>query len=135
MQQCDHCGATGEDVPKVTLSPAVKATALPFDTDIREKRWKDKSAYYQSLKATEIQTASSAWWRWYNTYLESSVWKEKRRAVLLRAQGVCEGCRNAMATEVHHLTYERVGREPLFDLVAVCKPCHDEIGRVDANLS
>lgn len=31
--------------------------------------------------------------------------------------------------EVHHLTYERVGYEMLFDLISVCDPCHEQLHR------
>ena len=36
-------------------------------------------------------------------------------------------CRKKPATQVHHLTYKRVGREMLFDLVAVCADCHEVV--------
>jgi len=49
------------------------------------------------------------------------------RAVLERDLRLCQGCRQRPATQVHHQTYRRVGREMLFDLVAVCDECHDAI--------
>jgi 5-methylcytosine-specific restriction endonuclease McrA len=64
------------------------------------------------------------WHETYEQYLASGAWKEKRRLVMLRAQGICEGCRTSPATVVHHLTYKRAMREMLFDLVAVCESCH-----------
>lgn len=66
----------------------------------------------------------ATWWERYNAYLASPAWAEKRRRVFKRARGVCEGCGEARATQVHHLTYRRVFNELLFDLVAVCGPCH-----------
>ena len=69
----------------------------------------------------------SAWWRWYDEYLRSQSWQHKRRLVLLRAGGICEGCGQEPASEAHHLTYARVGKEMLFDLVAVCSRCHQQI--------
>lgn len=42
-----------------------------------------------------------------------------------RAAHVCEGCRTARATEVHHLTYEHCGDEFLWELVAICRSCHE----------
>lgn len=64
---------------------------------------------------------------WYNEYLGSPAWEEKRKKVILRANGLCEGCRENSPSEVHHLTYEHVGNEFLFELVALCKPCHERI--------
>jgi hypothetical protein len=71
------------------------------------------------------------WWKKYNAYLTSPPWKAKSRAVILRARGVCEGCGVNPATEAHHLNYDHVFAEPLFDLVAVCHPCHEAITEMD----
>ena len=61
----------------------------------------------------------------YQRYLMSYTWKEKRNAVMRRANYVCEACGNDIASEVHHLQYpKRWGDEPLDWLQAVCKPCH-----------
>jgi 5-methylcytosine-specific restriction endonuclease McrA len=65
---------------------------------------------------------------YYEEYLESDVWEEKRTAAMERARGKCEsdGCSNP-ATEVHHVTYpEDLGREPISFLQALCRPCHSE---------
>ena len=44
----------------------------------------------------------------YPAYLRSLEWKEKRQAVFKRANFVCEECHKEEATEVHHLTYDRI---------------------------
>lgn len=67
----------------------------------------------------------------YAQYLESPEWKEKRKLVLKRDRNICQSCLVDDATEVHHLTYKHVFNEPLFDLVAVCKPCHQSITDMD----
>lgn len=56
-------------------------------------------------------------------YLQSSYWKEKRKKVLERDRNLCI-C-GERATYVHHKTYDNLGQEPLSDLVALCKNCHD----------
>jgi 5-methylcytosine-specific restriction endonuclease McrA len=43
------------------------------------------------------------------------------------SRGVCEGCREQPASEVHHLTYEHVGEEFLWELEAVCDDCHSRV--------
>lgn len=68
---------------------------------------------------------SSSYRRWYRAYLSSSDWALKRDAVMERAEGLCEGCRARPATEIHHLSYDHVGDEFLWELAAVCRPCHD----------
>ena len=45
---------------------------------------------------------------------------------MLRANGICERCREYKAIHVYHLTYERVGEENLEDLQALCFDCHDD---------
>ena len=60
----------------------------------------------------------------YQDYIASPMWKQKRSKVLERCEGVCEGCREQEATEVHHLTYEHFGNEFLFELVGLCEGCH-----------
>ena len=50
---------------------------------------------------------------------------DERELVFERCGGVCESCRQRSADQVHHLKYPDVfGLEPLWDLAAVCIPCH-----------
>lgn len=67
--------------------------------------------------------ARREWWAWYNGYLNSPYWAAKREAVLERDDYTCCACKGE-ASQVHHLTYERVGREALEDLVSICAACH-----------
>lgn len=57
-------------------------------------------------------------------YMASPAWRAKRVPVLERSGGVCEHCRSAPAEVVHHLTYRRLGNEPLDHLAALCSACH-----------
>jgi len=61
----------------------------------------------------------------YDDYLRSPEWKRRAAKIMERAKGVCEGCLTKEATEVHHLTYEHIGAEFAFELVALCSHCHD----------
>ena len=65
------------------------------------------------------------WWSKYNAYLKSSRWKDKRLRVLKRDGNQCQACCRRAAVAVHHLTYERVFDEPLYDLVSICETCHE----------
>ena len=51
--------------------------------------------------------------------------REMEWAVLQRAGHICQGCLSAKAEVVHHLTYDHVGDELLYELVALCRACHD----------
>lgn len=60
----------------------------------------------------------------YKRYLASREWAVKREAVRERSRGWCERCGVPPLEAVHHLTYERIGREELRDLLGVCDDCH-----------
>lgn len=63
----------------------------------------------------------------YGAYLASRKWWVKRRAVMKRANGICERCGKFKAKAVHHLNYARVYEEKMSDLQAICKGCHEFI--------
>lgn len=65
------------------------------------------------------------WRERYETYLASPEWQVKRAQVMHRCKGICENCGEATARTVHHLSYKRLGNEPLVDLLACCQECHD----------
>jgi 5-methylcytosine-specific restriction endonuclease McrA len=67
------------------------------------------------------------WWARYDAYLASPEWQARRRLVLKRANGMCEGCGLRPAAQVHHLTYQHVGAEFLWELRAVCLECHQAL--------
>jgi hypothetical protein len=63
----------------------------------------------------------------YRRYLNSQAWAARRAEIHARADGECEECGASLGpgeAEVHHLSYERVGRELPEDLVALCPGCH-----------
>jgi restriction endonuclease Mrr len=70
----------------------------------------------------------------YAEYLRSPEWRRTRAAALERAGYCCSlDVTHTDDLEVHHRTYERLGRELAIDLVVLCRPCHrvhhDEFGR------
>lgn len=66
----------------------------------------------------------------YQRYLASREWRVRRNGVMERAKGICERCWGTKATQVHHVTYERVGNELPEDLLALCGPCHEFLSAV-----
>ena len=74
-----------------------------------------------------MTTPARHWWAWYDQYLQSPAWRDIRQLVLRRAHGRCEGCGRRPAAHVHHLSYQHVGKEFLWELVAVCQECHDRV--------
>ena len=76
--------------------------------------------------ADELTTKRTA----YAAYRQSDAWHAKRTKVL-RRDPICTACGKAPSEQAHHLTYDRIFHEPLFDLVGVCRPCHTELHRRD----
>lgn len=60
----------------------------------------------------------------YETYMASRDWFARRKAALAM-QKVCQRCGAHDHLEVHHRSYENLGRETLDDLEVLCDECHD----------
>lgn len=120
--QCLGCGEpVGSPVAKAKVQEQCGTLDVPaFDAELAPAmRQVARAATEQDDRARK-----EAWFAWYTAYLASGAWAEKRAKVMNRASGLCEGCGTAAATAVHHLTYDNVGAEFLFELVAICEPCH-----------
>jgi 5-methylcytosine-specific restriction endonuclease McrA len=65
----------------------------------------------------------------YETYLHSAEWKSIRGQVLARDGYRCQSCGARTGLQIHHLTYERRGREALGDLTVLCDACHSRAHR------
>lgn len=61
----------------------------------------------------------------YHRYLASREWAILKEEVRNRSGGRCERCLEFPYRDIHHLTYERIGKEKPADLIAVCGPCHE----------
>lgn len=61
----------------------------------------------------------------YNTYLRSPEWRRTRELALDYYGDRCCLCNATTALQVHHRTYERLGRERLADLTVLCDTCHE----------
>jgi len=61
----------------------------------------------------------------YYEYLRSPEWKRKRDRVHERDNHTCQICGHR-SEDTHHLTYEHVYDEFLFELVSLCHSCHQK---------
>ena len=124
--QCDRCGQkVGIAIKKASMPPP-QVQALPaWDIQGESAFYAEKKKRFDDVYAAEKTRCSDVWDRAYAQYLQTAEWRRKRQLVLLRAQGICEGCRESQAVDVHHLTYSDVGEEFLFQLAALCRKCHD----------
>jgi len=62
----------------------------------------------------------------YDAYMHSREWCEVRQKRLKKDGYRCALCGTTEHLEVHHLTYERLGRERIDDLITLCKTCHKQ---------
>jgi hypothetical protein len=126
VQQCQRCGESRNQ-------PLAKAKALqasggleppPFDDELRDE-WEQRRS--EAAEQIKERFSREAFFADYDPYLKSPAWSKRRNLVLKRAAGICEGCGEHPPTQVHHLSYQNVGAEFLFELVAVCEACHDRL--------
>jgi len=61
-------------------------------------------------------------------YLESDHWKNFRRrwALFYKDTAYCRVCKNPKY-QLHHVTYDRLGREHLADVIPLCRKCHKSL--------
>jgi 5-methylcytosine-specific restriction endonuclease McrA len=127
-KQCQQCG---EIIGKPAIAHALLSEqeiegAIPFDRNIGKKHSQARNARFIEIHQETRQREQDAWWERYDAYLRSPEWQARRRLVLAR-DPMCGGCGVSPSTQVHHLSYQRVGREMLFELVGVCEKCHAAI--------
>ena len=78
----------------------------------------------------------TAFFDWYDKYLQSEEWSEIRKEALKRDGHICKtcGCSGTKTNplQVHHNRYDKVGREneDMNCLVTLCKRCHKGIHRI-----
>jgi 5-methylcytosine-specific restriction endonuclease McrA len=65
----------------------------------------------------------------YAQYIHSDEWRAVRERFFHSKlfKGRCQACPSTDRLHVHHLTYKRLGREYLRDLVALCEGCHANV--------
>jgi hypothetical protein len=97
------------------------------DENLKKIYWENRSNLYNELTKLKQEIERDNFFKGYDVYLQSEQWKEKRRLVINRCGGICEGCRKKNVTQVHHLTYRNWGNEFLFELVGLCYECHQRI--------
>lgn len=70
----------------------------------------------------------------YRDYIASDAWRRRADLRLHKDEYICQaglpGCMTA-ATQVHHVTYNHLGCEPIWDLESVCGDCHALLTSID----
>ena len=117
VRQCLDCGeSVGNPVRQ-------EGDAVAFDESLRDCARVSRQSAIEAAKKSE----SEFWWREYHRYMKSDAWFSLRGKVLARDGGICQGCLTAGAVEVHHKTYDHFGSEFAFELMSLCKLCHERM--------
>ena len=133
-----HPTRYGRDTPRnrsahtQTSVPGARRKCCPCRTPLQAlRRWHTvKADIFSKGKITvtqqkrQRQPSKQTRQRNYKSYLGSPRWKAKRETIMKKSGGTCRIC-GAPATEVHHVNYERRGKERLTDLTALCRECHE----------
>jgi 5-methylcytosine-specific restriction endonuclease McrA len=125
--QCLDCGRqVGVYMKKADCPPNMPPWDLGLENEWSEREQSEVAAI--RLESDRIRDeAFSLDKEKYREYLESTAWKNKRILVLNRDGHKCKGCGVATATDVHHLTYAHIYDEFLFELISLCRRCHDRV--------
>lgn len=67
----------------------------------------------------------------YSKYLLSPEWGLIRQRLFTERGKKCERCSSNKILQIHHLTYERIFKEEMSDLLILCKKCHEKEHRID----
>ena len=123
--QCGDCGRLLPNALPHSMAnpetPSVDLAALQQWIAHDQEHWNKHRI--ESKKIDQIR--QEEWRAKYEQYLMSEAWMLKREKVFERCKGICDGCRENKATAVHHLTYEHLGNELLWELAGVCRDCHE----------
>lgn len=60
----------------------------------------------------------------YRAYLKSAHWQNVKNRYYKTHEYICVRCGWRKGLQLHHLTYKRVGREKMDDLIYLCRRCH-----------
>lgn len=128
---CYTCGKT--KIIKMRYStewktlPIVTVDASESLKDIAFSRKQDFYEYVKRERQIRFDLESEKRRDQYNEYLKSDQWRALRTKVLSRDNFICQSCLTEKAAEVHHLTYDNLFNEHAFELVSLCKACHERI--------
>jgi hypothetical protein len=122
------------EAKRLAKTPAERAAV---EADLAKRRAKlvngMKSKAKRKRKTYPAWPKGMTFAEWYPRYLASPHWLALRKQVIERAMGFCEVCGGTECIQVHHLTYQRLRRERLEDLQALCRQCHKHAHGRDAD--
>lgn len=141
VKQCLTCGDSLGSIAKNSV-PESERDGLPEWNEEIRKAWDTEHTrqwrLYRERKDAEFESRRSDLRIQHAEYLDTPQWQDRRTRRLqldnYRCQAQLPGCAQR-ATEVHHLSYRFHGNEPLFDLVSVCRGCHEAISAMEGRIT
>ena len=129
---CNYCGEFFSAVSKKDILNLFDFEEIKEqDDELRTKFLQRKNGHRDYLNARTHEIFNASWDanknRNYHEYLKTDEWGKKRQLVLNRCKNICEACGINQAEAVHHLTYEHIYDEFLFELIGICHKCHSKI--------
>lgn len=113
-KQCSKCGFLES---KVYKQKEVTDVSKLYEYSIED--WNK----YRRIKLFFKQLRCNIKINEYIEYLSSDKWKEIRKQIIYKYNGICDYCHNE-GNDVHHLTYDNFRNEPF--LVLLCRKCHEQ---------
>lgn len=121
--QCTSCGhLVGGAVAHAKAEP----NTPEMDEGLVRRGIEERESLWRRLEE-ERAARDREWHERHQAHLASPKWWSLRERVMERDGGICQGCGAEGASEVHHLTYDHMDDELLFELVAVCRQCHSRV--------
>jgi len=132
--QCPRCGESQGERKKAEyhldgLGVWDESIRERWRTRRRERYEEVREAHLEEVRQ-DLEQKNAEWWRAYNAYLRTPQWHKMRSKVLDRDANLCQACLTNKATHVHHLSYklyDQLGKSAAFELVAICRSCHEQI--------
>jgi 5-methylcytosine-specific restriction endonuclease McrA len=140
VRQCCVCGKHVDNVPKRSVK---NPNSLPdFNCTLENEAWGRVSSWsnkyseqlekaknnfkeelLEKIRSGEVSKIDKTT---FGTYYESPEWLRTRERILARDEYECQACGSKVEC-VHHLTYDRLGKENNLDLMSLCNVCHVEV--------
>jgi hypothetical protein len=140
VKQCNHCGVHIKAVSKKNIPNYFE---LPhFDSEARDlcysihSEWSKR--YYAALKTAQKEFKSSISKKialgeikiketsTFELYYSTPEWNRTRDRIFKRDKYKCQAC-STKAECIHHIVYDRLGRENDMDLISLCISCHEAV--------
>ena len=66
----------------------------------------------------------------YQEYLKSQHWRDLKKAYFQHYPKECRGCGSKDHIDLHHRSYKYVGDEHFWQLIPLCRDCHQAVHRL-----